>query len=258
MKFKARTSGVARVPAMAVVLAYFSVLLLVNSCTTSSHVTQQNCWDRIMAENRQMKKRIPLIERENDVLMKENIQYKLKLQQANASIGKLNTDLAASGEKYQRDMSSSEEKISNLEQKYSLLQSESAQKIAESSERFESLELKRQAEVKELNAQIADQKVAFNQEKNEFQQTATKKESLLSTRISELKQTVDMRESEISSLKHAYAEIQAKLGLMSNQLAEAQSARNQIESKLQSTQSINAELLRKPPGASGRPLQTPN
>jgi chromosome segregation ATPase len=244
--------------ATAIALASLSMLLLVNSCTTTSRAVQQSCSDRIMAENRQMKKRIPLIERENDILTQENFQYKHKLQQANTRIDKLNTDLAALGEKYQKDMAASEEKISNLEQKYSLLQSDSSRKIAEASERYESLELKRQRELKKLNAQIAEQKIAYNQEKQNLQKKAAKKELELSSRISELKQTVDSRETKIASLKKAYAEIQTKLGAMSSQLAEARSARNQIENNPQPSQSINAELVQKRPSASGRPLQTPN
>lgn len=198
-----------------------------------------------MAENSQMKKRLPSIERENGVLNQENLEYKKRLRQTEAKIEKLSSDLTTLNEKYAMDMAQSEEQIGNLHERYNLLQGESTRKFAELMELYNALELKRNQEVKELNNQIVEQKNAFSLERDEFRQQGAKREFELLGELTDLKKSLEARDMEIVSLKTANSEISLQLKELSARLEASQAAREQVEKELSSAKAANAGLLRR-------------
>jgi chromosome segregation ATPase len=223
-------TGIDRVQALRV--AIFAVLLLVNSCTTTDRGSAHSTADRIMAENSQMKKRIPLIERENDVLMQENLQYKSRLQEATTRIEGLRADLSYLTEKFGAYVTSTEMQIHFLAENYALLEKTSSHQISELSSRYKDLELKRQEEIKQLNAHIISQNSAFIEEKKK-----------LELKAAEIELKLDMREAQLASLKTTHDELLTKLDAVSGRLAEALLQRSQIEKDLETLRAVKAELL---------------
>lgn len=221
------------------------LLLLTSACTTTGRSTQPDSNDRIMAENSQMKKRLPSIERENDVLNQENLEYKKRLRQTDAKIEKLSADLTTLNEKYAMDMAQSEEQIGNLHERYNLLQSESTRKFAELMELYNVLEQKRNQEVKALNNQIAEQKNAFSLERDELKQQGAKREFELLGEITDLKKSLDSQDMEIASFKTANSEISQQLSEISAKLEASQATREQVEQELVAAKEANAKLLQK-------------
>ena len=61
---------------------------------------------QLMAENSMMKKRLPLVERESDVLKKENQQHRIKIQDLEMQNKQLSLELTSLNEKYTNDMAS--------------------------------------------------------------------------------------------------------------------------------------------------------
>jgi len=221
-------------------------LLLIGGCVTTAPQAPAQNRDRdyVMAENSQMKKRLSLVERENDVLNQENLHYKRKLQQTTASNEKLSADLASLNEKYGMDMAQSEEQISNLTDKYNRLEAESTHKINELTASYAALELKRNQEVKELNHQIVSQKNAFSLERDQLKQESAKREFDLSEQIAGLKKNIKDQEMQIATLKNSNGEMAQKIDDLSARLAASQSANQQIESELAAIKAAHANLQR--------------
>ena len=236
MKTTNLRTGVYRLPALA--LTVVSVLLFAYSCTTMDRAAQYQVPDRIMAENSQMKKRIPLIERENDVLTQENLQYKARLQAALERVEHLRSDIAYLNDKFDAYIATSETQINILEQNYSLLENTSFQQISELSSRYAQLQLKSQQEIAELNSRMA-------KEKDLLVRKAAEKEAALTRRAAETKRLLDEREAELAFLKTANGDLQEKLDTVSGQLAETQAERSQIEKDLQTIRAANIELLQR-------------
>jgi chromosome segregation ATPase len=221
------------------------LLLLTSACTTTGQVTQPDANNRILAENSQMKKRLPSIERENDVLNQENLEYKKRLRQTEAKIEKLSADLTTLNEKYAMDMAQSEEQIGNLHERYNLLQGESTRKFAELMELYNALEQKRNQDVKALNNQIAEQKNTFSLERDALKQQSAKREFELLGEIADLKKDLDSREMEIASLKTANSDISQQMNKLSAKLEASQATREQVEQELIAAKEANAKLLQK-------------
>ncbi|RJQ82503.1 MAG: hypothetical protein C4519_07815 [Desulfobacteraceae bacterium] len=237
---KTKRTGVYRVLPQAAVLC---ALIFASSCATTNQIPQPSSVDRIMAENSQMKKRMPMIERENDVLTQENHQYKAKLQKARDKNEKLSDDLSALTEKFEAYLSSTQEQITSMQAAYVWLENASSQKIAELTTLYDALELKRLHEVNDLELQIAEQKNDFGRETDNLRRKAAEKELELSTQIKELNQSLVALEAEKSSLQTSNSELSVKLEALSNQLAQTRSERNRIEKDLQTVRAVNAELL---------------
>ena len=95
--------------------ALFFVLLTLLSCTAATSNSGQPQSTQLRAENAMMKKRLPLMERENDVLNKENAQLRVKLQDLAAQNKQLVMDIDNLRERYKGDMVVGEEQIRSLE-----------------------------------------------------------------------------------------------------------------------------------------------
>lgn len=91
------------------------VLVTLLSCTAATNKSGQPQSTQLRAENAMMKKRLPLMERENDVLNKENAQLRVKLQDLAAQNKQLVMDIDNLRERYKGDMVVGEEQIRSLE-----------------------------------------------------------------------------------------------------------------------------------------------
>jgi len=244
------------VPNLAAIIFILIALVTVTACVTTSQEIRipPDATNRMMAENRQMKKRLLLIERENDILKQENLQYRLKTKQLSANIHKLNTDLNTLNEKYQNDTALNEEQIRNLEQKYSLLENDSTLKITELTVLVADLEMKRAQEIKALNEQIASQNNAFSKQLDELTQQSAQREFELSSALNAAKKTLDAKEFEVSTLKAANNEIVVQISTLTEQLAQSQFARDQIERELKSMKAATEVSFQKLKGGPGQLL----
>lgn len=140
------------------------LLPLIISCVTSGETIKGGSTDRIMAEHSQMRRRLPLIERENDVLKQENLLFKTKVQQLTAKNEKLESDLDTMNDIYERDMAFSEELIQNLQKKYEIFTAESTRQVETLNQRLDELELKRTQEIETLNDQIESQQAKYKKD----------------------------------------------------------------------------------------------
>ncbi|HDP80762.1 MAG TPA: hypothetical protein ENN21_07960, partial [Spirochaetes bacterium] len=146
------------------------------SCATTNGVKSREYNERLKAENSLMKKRLALLERENDVLKTENLQYKKNLQQLEAQVEKLRADLASLTEKYTKDIALHEAGRRNLEEKNAILEKESTEKIQELTRLNRELEKKLGDELKRLNEQMALQAAGFNKEREAFKTESARRE----------------------------------------------------------------------------------
>lgn len=216
-----------------------------HGCVTTDPVSKpkEGDIDRTMAENSQMKKRLTLIERKNDVLEQENIQYKAREQQMAATIEKLNADLAALGHKYEMDMALNEEQILSLQEKYDQFELRSTQTITELNKLYEDLQTRRTQELKALNEKIAAQQTSFNQERDQLKQAHAAAELSLSKEISELKSALGDREGEIAALKKTNGEAAQTLDDVLKQLAQTRQELGQAQKDLEYEKAANAEMF---------------
>ncbi len=231
--------------ALIMCVASFILIMCISCATPSIRTGEQHINSRLLAENSMMKRRLPLIERENDVLRKENFQHRAKIQDLETKIKKLDSELTLLGEKYVNDMAAGEEQIGNLQETIQKIVKERTKRIDALLALNTALEKKMAREVQALNEQIAVQKSAFGKERDQIVRENSERELNLSAQIADLKKNLDTKDLEISSLKIAIREISAKLG-EANVLAEAlRKSRDESVTELESVKAINAALTKK-------------
>jgi chromosome segregation ATPase len=221
------------------------ILVWCVSCTAPLKEDEQPFDDRFFAENSVMKKRLPLIERENDVLKKENHQHRTRIQELESRIKELDLELASLSEKYAGDMATAEEKIDTLLVAVQTLEAEGSAKILELNSLNTALEEKRAQEVQALNEQITTQKNSFRLEREKMIQEYAQRELNFSTQLGEMEKSLDTRELEVLSLKLAIGEISTKLGEATALAAVLAKARDESATELESVKAANTDLIKK-------------
>lgn len=269
------------------------LLFSATACVTPSKTVKDDFTDRIMAENSQMKKRLPLSERENDVLKQENFQYKTKLQQMAGDIEKLRSNLALLNDKYKNDMVSNQHLIQDLQEEYQSLEKLRFQEAANMNQLFDELESKRNQEVeafigqieaqkagheaqvqklqeeyvalttendlkiKALNEQLAMQRTVFSKEKNDLELQYAAKENAFSAKLLELNKSMEEREAQIISLKTANSEISIKFDEISRQLEQIIELDRDLAAKDQkggAKETTNIELVKRQKNVPGETI----
>ena len=196
------------------------VMLFLLSCTAVATDGKQTFNSRFLAENSMMKKRLPLLERESDILKKENQQNRMKIQDLETQKRDLGLELTSLNEKYVGDMAIGEEQIRYLLETIQRMEKENSEGMEALISHNTALEAKRVQERKTLNEQIVMQKTIFDKEREQIIEGNTKRESDLSNQLAGLKNNLESKELEISSLKLAVSEISTKLDAAAT-LAEA-------------------------------------
>ncbi len=249
-------------------------LLSLWSCSAVLSNGEQPVDNRLQAENSMMKKRLPLVERESEVLRKENEQNRAKIQDLEARNWNMTLELASQKEQYLHDMAAAEEEIGKLQEELQKKEKENSEKIDALTAAGKAVEAKRLQELKSLQEQIDQQKTAFQQELAQNKQASeqerqkimeenSQRELELSTQLALLKKKLAPKEAEIASLKLAISEISIQLGAASTlseslkkardeSLAELESVKEadrkkteQLQVRLDALQAINAELTKK-------------
>lgn len=221
------------------------VMVLSAACTAVVKDDEQSSNGRYMAENSLMKKRLPLVERENDVLKKENLQHRAKIQELENQVGQQAMELASLNEKYANDMADGELRINVLQEDIQLIEKEAGEKIEALMSQNRAREKKLSREIQSLNAQIVAQKDTFKQERERIIQENTKRESDLADRLNNLKKTIELKELKISSLDAAISEISIRLGEAYALVETLKKARDKTISELESVKAANADLVNK-------------
>ena len=233
-----------RTLALILLLAVF-VLLSSLSCTAIVKDNKQPLNSQLFAENSTMKKRLPLIERENDVLKKENQQHRTKIHDLEMQNKQLAAVLTSLNEKYTNDMATGEEQILDLESTISEMEQETAERIELLTAQKNILEEKLVRETKVLNEKLVKQKTAFNQEREQILQQNAKKELDWSTEIGVLKKQLEPMEMQISSLKLAINEISIQLGAATALSEELRKTRDASLAEVDSLKQANSNLNKK-------------
>jgi chromosome segregation ATPase len=221
------------------------VFLLVGciSCAGSIKGDDPSLNSRLLAENSSIKKRLPLIERENDILSRENHQNRTKIQDLETKIEKLGSELTLLNEKYAADMAADEEQIEGLQLAIQEIEKESTEKIE-----------KLTKEVQARNDLIVTQKEAFDRERDQMVQENANRELALSRQIDDLKNTIAANALEKASLETAVSEISSKLDEQTALAQALSKARDEAMAELETVKTLNAELTQK---LNGHPYAAP-
>ncbi len=215
------------------------------SCSAYVKKDDQPSNNRISAEYSMMKKRLPLIERENDVLRKENFQHRKTIKDLEAQIKGLNLELTFLRDKYANDLAIREEQLSSQQETIQTIEQESDERIETLTALNNALETKLGREVQALNEQMVKQKEAFNQELEQIIQQNAKRESNLLIQLNDLKKTLKPKELEIASLKATVTEISIQLAEATALSRALKKARDDSMAELESEKAAKAELIKK-------------
>lgn len=225
--------------------AVLLVLISVSSCTGLVKKNEQSFNSQISAENSMMKKRLPLIERENDVLKKENLQLRDAVKDLVSQVQGLGLELATLKEKYAHEIAGAAEQINSLHETIQKIENDNAEKIESLAASTKALESKLNGKIHSLKKKMTLQKTAFDQERAKMIQEHEKKQSSLTARLDSLKKTIEPKELEISSLKAAIAEISIQLGEATASSKALKKSRDEAQTELDAARKINAELIKK-------------
>ncbi len=221
------------------------VLLLSLSCTMVVKDGKQPFNSQLMAENSMMKKRLPLIERESDVLKKENQQHRMRIQDLEMQNKQLGLELTSLSEKYTNEKSIGELQISNLQETIQKIEEENNKRVALLNAQSKELEAKLVRESHALNEQIVMQKTAFNREREKINQENAKKELEWATELGVLKKKLEPKELQISSLKLAINEISIQLGAATALSEELRKSKDETLAELESVKAATVDLNKK-------------
>jgi chromosome segregation ATPase len=227
-----------RIVAMNICAVSFVVLFLL-SCTAAVTDGKQTFNSRVLAENSMMKKRLPLLERESDVLKKENQQNRMKIQDLETQNKNLGLELTSLNEKYAGDMAIGEGQIKYLLETIERIEKENNESMKALISHNTALEAKRLQERNTLKEQIVMQKATFDKEREQILQGNTKRELDLSNQLAALKNNLESKELEISSLKLAVSEISTKLDAATTLSETLRKARDESVAKLESVKATN-------------------
>jgi predicted nuclease with TOPRIM domain len=222
-----------------------SVLVLCVACTGLAGRDGQANTDHLLAEYSMMKKRLPLIERENDVLKQENRQYRTEIWDQRNKIEKLGEKLASVSENYAKDKAAAGEQIQNLHRDMENIQKEHALKIEALTSMNNAVKEDLTRKVEVLHKQNEEQKSAFSQERKQIVQQNAQSEFKLTSRINELNKTIEAKVLEVSSLKIALSEISTRLGEATARAEALRKARDEYVTELQAAKETNTEIQRK-------------
>jgi chromosome segregation ATPase len=229
--------------ALNICIVSFALLPLL-SCTAAIQ-NNKSASGQVWAENSMMKKRLSLIERESDVLKKENQQRRTKIQELETENKQLGLELTSLNEKYLSDMTNAEEQINYLQETLEKREKENSDRTDALLSDNKALEKKRIQENHALQEQIVMQKAAFNQERELKMQESAKRELSFSSQLGVLNKKLEEKDSELSALKLAISEITAKLDAANTLSQKLTKARDESLAELESVKASNSDLNKK-------------
>jgi chromosome segregation ATPase len=224
-------------------MCFVSLMLIVcMACPAPVKEDAQLLNGRILAENSTMKKRLPLVERENDVLKKENLQHRMKVLELESQIKQMGLELSSLNDKYDKDMAAGAEQINKLQETIQRMEQESSARIGELTSKNSALQARMDREVQDLKDQMAKQNDAHIQERKRIMQENARREFDLTARLDNLKKVLEAKDLEISSRKMAMDELSSRLGVATALSESLKKARDAAAAELDSVSAANAEL----------------
>lgn len=214
------------------------VALFFLSCSAAVKKEGRSLNTQHLAENSMMKKRLPLVERENDILKKENQQHRSKIQDLETHNKQLSRELTSLGEKYVTDMTLGEEQIIYLQETIEEIARDNSANIDSLISKNKILEEKRARENQAFTEQIVVQKAKFEKDQKLIMQEYARKELSLSTELGVSNTKLEAKEGEISSLKLANSEITGKLDAANTLSDELTKARDKALAELLSVKIV--------------------
>lgn len=226
---------------------------------TTNAVPQQN--DRFLAEYSTIKKRLPLVERENDVLAKENDHYRQWVRDLESKIKDLTGELADAREAHANQIATKNEQIEQVEGAFRELSEESERQIAslnmamasqqedfiasrqqliEENKRKQTmlsdLLAKKETQLKESTLKMAGLTTDLEKKDSQINELATLK--------AELEKTLKSDENKISELSAENEKTVKALTEANEMIASLKKARDKSMAELESAKSANAELVK--------------
>jgi chromosome segregation ATPase len=220
------------------------VVIMCMACPAPVKKDAQLLNSRVLAENSTMKKRLPLIERENDVLKKENLQQRMKILELESQVKQQGVELTSLNDKYTKDMANNAEQINKLQETVQRIEQESSAKIQELMTKNDALKARMAREVQGLKDEMAKQDDAHIQERKRIMQENAQREFDLSAQLDNLKKVLEAKDLEIASRKMAMDEISSKLGEATAQCDTFKKARDKVAAELDSAKAANIELAK--------------
>gem|GEM_PF-1298958 len=232
------------IPKFACVL--LPALLLCVSCTAPGRMDPRIVAnDRLSAEYSQAKKRIPLLERENDVLKEENLDYRRNVRRLGVGLEELSAGLDSLRNQVEESRRISEADTCALQERLDWQEEASAEQIeALTASHQEDLE-KLQADIRALNERLAGAAADFKLRIENISQKNTENQHALLKRIGELQRDLAAREAENETLKSAVADLSARLDAALREIAEISRSRTELQQELEAIKATEAELLKR-------------
>jgi chromosome segregation ATPase len=201
--------------------------------------------NHFFAEYSMMRKRLPLIERENDVLKQENRQYRADNLDKRGRIETLKQQLTTANDSYAKYKAAAENQFQSLREDMENLKMENAAKIETMAATNKAVKESLNRRIQKLGKQIETQKAAFGEERKQLVQQNAQSELKLTHRINDLNKTIEGKVMEISSLRIALSEISTRLGEVSARAEALRKARDEYVTELAAMKDTNAGLHKK-------------
>jgi len=157
--------------------------------------------NQLLAENSMMKKRLSLIEREDDVLKRENRQHRMRIQELETQNKQLGQELDVMKEKYAIDMLIGEEQNNSLQEIIEKIKKETSERMLILIAEKKVLEEQIVRERRFFNDQIDTVKAAGNEQREKIIQANTQMELNLTAQLDVLNEKLEAKEREISLLE---------------------------------------------------------
>ncbi len=219
-------------------VVWASILAFGSSCATSAAGNTSDTGNRLLAENSAMKKRLPLLERENDILARENGQHKVKIQDLEAAVHRLTADLEANKALYTQVIADRSEQIETLTNALQRLTQSSAEELAALNGRM----VAQEEHFTQAQAKVAQERDQVIQERNKIIQQKNEMKTTLSAKLDATNQALQTADLEIEKLAAAKANLETSLGAKSRTLSELELANKNLSAKLDETLAAVAEL----------------
>ena len=215
------------------------------SCATSPIKDASEQHQKLFAEHRAMKKRLPLVERENDVLTKENQHYQKWVRDLEDKINALSDALADAKEKYAREITAKNEHINQIEMSMQQLDQEKTEQIAALNKTMVTQKHAFIAQRKQIIEDKKKQKAILSSQladKEKELETKTQEIDLLASAKKELENALENNALEISKLVAAKADLENALENKTRQLTELAAANQKNQEKINDTSEMIASL----------------
>lgn len=186
------------------------------SCTTPQIKDAPEQRQLLFAEHRAMKKRLPLVERENDVLTKENQHYQKWVRDLEDKIKNLTDDVADTKEKYALEIAAKNAQINHIE-------------IS-----IQTLDKEKNEQIEALNNAMVTQEKTFIAQREKIIKEKQKQKAILSGQLVDKEKELETKIQEIGMLASVKKDLENALESKALEISKLVSAKADLENALES------------------------